>query len=66
MKILKLGKPAGDEKFTATCNGCGTKVEFLKSETKYVNDPRDGDYWEIQCPVCPRRITKACPPVYYP
>lgn len=66
MRILKLGKTAGDTKFKCTCNGCGTVMEFLKSESKYVNDPRDGDYYEIQCPVCPRRITKAVPPCYYP
>lgn len=65
MKIIRMGKPHGDEKFKATCNGCNTKVEFLKSEAKYVTDQSDGDYYEVQCPVCPRRITLAPKPVYY-
>lgn len=65
MRIVKMGKPPGDEKFKCKCNGCGTVVEFLKGEAKYINDQRDGNYYEVQCPVCPRRITKAAPKVYY-
>ena len=60
-----MGKAFGDPLHRATCPGCGTKIEFLQGEAKHVNDQRDGDYLEIQCPVCPRRITKAFPPVRY-
>lgn len=64
MRIVKMGKPPNDRKYKCKCPGCGTLVEFLQSEAKYVNDPRDGDFHEVQCPVCPRRITRACDPAY--
>lgn len=65
MRILKQGTRDGGRKYTATCNGCGTKIEFLQKEATRVSDQRDGDYMEIQCPTCPRRITKAYPTVCY-
>jgi len=65
MRILKHGKPSGDQKHVATCQGCGTKIEFLTSEAQRVTDQMDGDYWRIKCPVCPRDITKQVPNVYY-
>lgn len=65
MKILKHGKPPGDQKHRETCDGCGTEIEFLTSEATRVSDPRDGDFWRIQCPVCPRAITKQVPPARY-
>lgn len=65
MRILKHGKPDGDQKHTATCMGCGTKIEYLTSEATRVHDQRDGHYWRIKCPVCPRDITKQVPPCRY-
>lgn len=61
MKIVKHGKPPGNQKHKLKCPNCGTKIECLTSEMKRTTDQRDGDYWSIQCPVCPRMITKAVP-----
>lgn len=65
MRIIKHGKPPGDQKHTLKCAGCGTKIEALTSELERVSDARDGDFWRIQCPVCPRAITKQVPPAVY-
>lgn len=66
MKIIKHGTPPGDKKHVVKCGGCGTKLEFLTSEAERVTDQRDGDFWRIQCPICPRAITKQVPPCWYP
>lgn len=65
MRIVKHGKPYGDQKHKLKCPGCGTVIETLTSELKRVTDQRDGDYWTIPCPVCPRAITKQVPPAVY-
>jgi ribosomal protein S27E len=66
MRIIKHGKPDGDQKHKIKCQGCGTVIEALTSELTRVTDQRDGDFWKIPCPVCPRLITKQVPrAVYY-
>ncbi len=65
MKIIKHGKPPGNQKHTVKCDNCKTKIELLTSEAERVSDPRDGDYYRYKCPVCPRDITWAVKPFYY-
>lgn len=41
------------------CRHCQTRFSFLKTDAKYVPDQRDGDFYEIDCPVCQASVTKA-------
>lgn len=62
MKIIKRGKnpgPESQEPLTLTCSGCETIIETSHAEMTRQWDQRDGDYYEIKCPVCDRQITKA-------
>ena len=65
MRIVKLGKPQGDQKHKLKCPACNTVIEALTSEMERVTDPREGDFWKIPCPVCPRLITKQVPTCIY-
>ncbi len=65
IRIIKQKVAYGDKPMRVTCPGCRSVVEFTKQDAKLVNDQRDGDYYTIDCPCCPRRITKAVPPCYY-
>lgn len=56
MKILKQGKLSKDEVYQGRCNSCGTEVEFLRAEARYVNDQRDGDSLVVVCPMCKNEI----------
>lgn len=59
MRIVKYGTDPADNKVKAKCQNCGTVIEFMSREAERVHDQRDGDYWRIKCPTCPRDITKA-------
>jgi len=60
MKILKRGDKVERERaFVLTCSACKTEIECTTSEMRLQPDPRDGDYYEIACPVCDRPITQA-------
>lgn len=59
MEIIRQGADPAKEHIEAECNRCGTIIKFLPIEAKYVSDQRDGDFYQIKCPVCPGTITKA-------
>lgn len=41
-----------------TCESCNAKIELEKGDdVKFVADPRDGDYYEFECPECKGNIT---------
>lgn len=63
MRVIKIGvkKSEPDTEIVTTCRECDTQFGFLPSEAKLVNDNRDGDYYEIFCPVCSIKVTKAKP-----
>jgi ribosomal protein S27E len=56
VRILKQGMPPGERKFQVTCKSCRSELEFKASEAAYTNDQRDGEFWQIQCPVCSDRV----------
>ena len=56
MKIIRRGTLPTEKVYEGTCNHCDTVVEFQAKEAKLVSDQRDGDYYEIQCPVCGHTI----------
>ena len=60
MRIIKRGRdPSAGEIHRSKCLWCKTEFEWETSEARIVQDPRDGNYYEIACPVCRRIHTKA-------
>ena len=59
VKIIKRGEIPELAPMQATCNHCKTEVEFVAAEVKRVFDQRDGDFYQFDCPVCSRSITRA-------
>ena len=60
MRIIKHGRdPYAGEIQRSKCLWCKTEFEWETSEARIVQDPRDGNYYEIACPVCERIHTKA-------
>lgn len=59
MKIISQGEDPAKKVIQAKCSHCGTVVEFEQSEAKLVSDQREGDFYQIGCPVCHHTITKA-------
>jgi hypothetical protein len=57
IRIIKRGVNPETKLYQGACHNCGTVVEFPRSAAKYQADQRDGDYLEVSCPVCHRRIT---------
>lgn len=59
MKIIKRGHDPLTETHRAVCRKCETVFEFDRKETTYVPDQRDGDFLQIDCPVCGKAFAKA-------
>ncbi|MDC2859041.1 hypothetical protein [Delftia sp. DT-2] len=59
MKIIKQGQPPETRTYQCTCRECATVFEFEQREAKFVFDQRDGDFLQINCPVCGTQCTKA-------
>lgn len=59
MKIITKGSDPSTVPMRATCSNCKTEIEFLPHEAKYTSEQRDGDFYQIACPVCSHTITKA-------
>jgi deoxyribodipyrimidine photolyase-like uncharacterized protein len=57
MKIIKAGTKPKDRKHKTTCGHCRTTFEFLEGEAKLINDFRDGDYFDVECPYCHMSVT---------
>ena len=55
MKILVSGKNGKPKTRTEVCS-CGCMFVFEAAEAKYVNDPRDGDAYVVQCPECDKSL----------
>lgn len=50
-EVLKRRQPkAPTHQFD--CKGCGSTLRAEKGEGRFVDDPRDGNYVEIICPIC--------------
>lgn len=60
MRIIKHGKdPKAGAHYKTKCNTCKTVFEWHTGEARVMPDSRDGDYYEVKCPVCMRACTKA-------
>ncbi|WP_226426548.1 CpXC domain-containing protein [Xanthomonas sp. MWU16-30325] len=58
MRIIKQGRDPAAELHEATCSNCGTVFEFNSGEARLQSDHRNGEYFEIACPLCGHRVTK--------
>ncbi len=58
MRIIKQGQLISDQLFEATCRTCGTEIEFARKEAENIFDQREGDYLQIDCPLCNSMIYK--------
>lgn len=56
MEIIKRGKTPENRSYRTTCDNCGTVFKFQQLEATYMADNRDGDYLEIDCPVCGKEV----------
>ena len=58
MKIITPGRIPENIEIRATCNHCKTVFEFTPKEATIRSDQRDGDYYEVCCPMCVKLVTK--------
>lgn len=59
VEILKRGQPPVEQTLERTCRHCGTEFRFQRADCTLHIDRRDGDYLEINCPVCAKSLTYA-------
>ena len=57
MEILKRGIPPKERTYDITCRNCASELRFVRDEATLVVDTRDGNYYQIACPVCQENIT---------
>jgi uncharacterized C2H2 Zn-finger protein len=59
VKIIKRGEVPDLKPIRFECSHCTSVFEATRQEARRVSDQRDGDYWDVRCPVCTRQVTKA-------
>lgn len=59
VEVLKLGKRPEYTAHEVACRHCASLLRFWPYDAKLVRDHRDGDYYEVRCPVCKNTVTKA-------
>lgn len=59
MRIIKHGRdPKAGAHYKSTCRMCKTRFEWHTGEAVLRPDARDGDYYEVKCPVCEGLVTR--------
>lgn len=59
MEIIRRGEDPKKKPLREKCDNCHTIIRFTKDEATFRYDQRDGNYYEIKCPVCNSMITIA-------
>lgn len=57
IKILKQGRLPEDIQYAFECYNCKTEFVATNADGKRVQEQRDGDYTEVNCPTCGYRCT---------
>lgn len=59
MRIIEAGIKPDDRVLRAQCRACETLFEFNTGEADrhHLGDYRDGEFWQIKCPVCESTVT---------
>ena len=52
IQIIQRGVLPAAIRYKTKCRHCNTIFSFLKSDARLTEDPRDGDFYTIKCPVC--------------
>lgn len=58
MRVIRQGQDPRLTPVTCTCAQCRSEIEFLPHEAKLVSDQREGDFYQLMCPVCSSTITR--------
>lgn len=63
MKTIREGRTQPNHRWIGTvikCNNCGFSGELeFNDKVVFVQDQRDGDYYEVRCPNCKNVMTLA-------
>jgi hypothetical protein len=59
VKIIKAGALPSERIYTHTCHHCQTLYEFQEKDAKLTSDQRDGNFLNINCPLCNSRNSVA-------
>jgi len=57
VQVIRRGVIPGARLHDATCRNCDSALRFPESAARRVFDQRDGDYFEVPCPVCGNQVT---------
>lgn len=57
IEVVKRGTPPKEKPFRVVCGHCYSTLKFLESDAQKYDDGRCGTYYQIDCPVCGRRIS---------
>lgn len=57
MEIIRRGVDPVHQPLVGTCKRCQSVVKFHPLEATFTADQRDGNFYQIKCPVCPATIT---------
>jgi len=59
--IIKPGIDPATVVIDGRCTHCGCEFTFLPKEAEYQSDQRDGDFYKIKCPTCPKSVLTNVP-----
>lgn len=59
VEVIRLGQIPEEKEYTATCGNCSTLFKFKRREAKVTYDQRDGNFLQIDCPLCKKTVTKS-------
>ena len=52
IQIIQRGVLPAAVRYKTECRHCNTIFSFLKSDARFTDDQRDGDFYTIKCPEC--------------
>lgn len=58
MKIIRKGVIPSEKEHECMCSKCKSIFTFTEREAQLRSDQRDGDFFELNCPVCGNKIYK--------
>lgn len=58
INIIKRGTPPAEKIYEARCINCNTEFTFQEADARKTFDQRDGNFWQLGCPVCGHTVTK--------
>jgi len=59
VEIIRQGQRPEDRRIETTCTRCKTVFAFQAHEARLVPDQRDGDFYQLPCPICSSPVSVA-------